>query len=171
MENGGREQDRGSESDEDEDSEQNTSETGRYRDGGGRLLTEHGLVSFQPLLCLSRVLCPSRLQVRAGQQTSGSLEGQRRPRPRQAGTAQQGAGQRHRSRAGPTSLSSSLSPGEIHTHTAQRRFVYWFLYLYINVLQLVHTDPSRPQHRKQPQVQLSCGLGQRGHRQTSQTEP
>lgn len=44
MENGGRERDRGSESDEGEDSEQNTSDTGRLEDS-----TEHSQMPCKPM--------------------------------------------------------------------------------------------------------------------------
>uniref|UniRef100_A0A8C4ILI8 Protein phosphatase 6 regulatory subunit 2 n=1 Tax=Dicentrarchus labrax TaxID=13489 RepID=A0A8C4ILI8_DICLA len=106
MENGGRERDRGSESDEDEDSEQNTSDTGRleahFKIGSCLGLKE--LVSFW--FCF---------QVQAGQQISGTLEGLQHPKPQQGGTAQPGVEQRRRELAGPTSLSSSLSPGKKQT--------------------------------------------------------
>lgn len=57
----------------------------------------------------------SCFQVQAGQQISGTLEGLQHPKPQQGGTAQPGVEQRRRELAGPTSLSSSLSPGEKQT--------------------------------------------------------
>lgn len=54
----------------------------------------------------------SCVQVQAGRQISGTLEGLQHPKPQQGGIAQLGEEQRRRELAGPTSLSSSLFPGE-----------------------------------------------------------
>lgn len=57
----------------------------------------------------------SRLfQVLAGRQISGT-KGPQRPKPQQGGTALLWVAAKHRKLAGPTSLSSSLSPGEKQT--------------------------------------------------------
>lgn len=111
LENGGRERDRGSESDEDEESEQNISDTGRseYSSVLPVTLTHELPLSAQVSVC---VTC---LQVLAGRQISGILEGLQHPKAQQGGRARLVMQQSHAKVAGLTSLSSSLSLGETQT--------------------------------------------------------
>lgn len=104
MENGGREREQGAESDEDDDHQQNTSDTGRER----CRLSIYLLVSRK--LCIKGILLFG-FQGQAGQQTSGIAERPQGPRPMRGGMLQ-GAAHRRRKLAGPISLISSLSLGE-----------------------------------------------------------
>lgn len=70
---------------------------------------------FKSSIVLFCAHCLSCFEVQAGQRISGTLEGLQEPKPQQGGTALPGVEQRHRKQAGPTSLSSSLSPGEKQT--------------------------------------------------------
>lgn len=106
MENGRRDREQGAESDEDDDHQQNTSDTGR----------ERSWAVNKPVIIQSNgygVKCISLFgfQGQAGQQTSGIAERMRGPRPSQGGSLQ---GETHRCRklAGPISLSLGLSLGE-----------------------------------------------------------
>lgn len=66
----------------------------------------------QPKKHPSNQVASRLLQVLAGRQTSGTPRGPQRPKPRQGGTALLRVAARRRKLAGPTSPSSSLSPGE-----------------------------------------------------------
>lgn len=106
MENGRRDQEQGAESDEDDNHQRNTSDTGR----------ERSWAVNKPVIIQSNaygVKCVSSFgfQGPAGQQTSGIAERMRGPRPSRGGSLQ-GATHRCRKLAGPISLSLGLSPGE-----------------------------------------------------------